>query len=398
MKAGSTSAFVLLCSGAALLFAAFFMIGPLAPLFAAALGAPPAAIGVVVSAAFFFPFFLAIPVGSFVDRVGSKPLLLAGTALLAVAPWLVVWSPTLWALIALQVLAGLGQLIAVVAAQAVVASHGDGTKRERNFGWYGTFVSVGQLAGPVIAGVLVDVVSFRVAFGTAGGFAVLGALTFLVLPVVRPEKGAPGTRRRAFVPPRELLALLRLPTVQVSLWVSATVMLVLICHNSFLPAFLDDLAVPASVIGVVLSARSLASIVVRPFMARAIALLGGRFTTFLVTIAGSAVGVAGIALGGNLVVLMGASIVLGVSIGISQPLTMVGVVEEVEAGGHGVAFGLRITANRAVQFVAPLLLGVVAQLLGYAPMFLVAAALIVATGLMIAARGDRYRVIDGSSA
>lgn len=396
MRAGSTAAFLVLCSGATLLFGAFFMIGPLAPLFSAELGAPPAAIGVVISAAFLFPFFLAIPVGSIVDGFGPKPMLLVGTSLLAAAPWLVVVAPSLGALIGLQVVAGLGQLIAVVAAQSVVASHGTGTARERNFGWYGTFVSAGQLAGPVLAGVLVDVVSFRVAFATAGVVAGLGAIAFLAVPIA-PRPAARPRPRRAFVPPRELLALTRLPTVQVSLWVSATVMVVLIAHGSFLPAFLDELAVPASVIGVVLSARSLASIVVRPFMARAIAWFGGRFRAFLVTVACSAVGVTGIALGGNLAVLMAASLLLGLSIGISQPLTMVAVVEEVEPSGHGVAFGLRITVNRAAQFLAPLLLGMVAQAFGYAPMFLVAAGSVAGIGVLLWSRQASFRAIDGSA-
>lgn len=394
MKPGSTASFVLLCSGATLLFGAFFMIGPLAPLFSAALGAPPAAIGVVISAAFLFPFFLAIPVGSAVDGIGPKPMLLVGTTLLAAAPWLVVAFPTLWALIVLQVLAGLGQLVAVVAAQSLVAAQGEGRDRERNFGWYGAFVSAGQLVGPVLAGVLVDLVSFRAAFGVAGLVAVIGTIAFAVLRTPPHRANAPRSRRRAFVPPRELLALTRLPTVQISLWVSATVMIVLIAHGSFLPAYLDTLAVPASVIGVVLSARSLASIVVRPFMARSIALFGGRLRSFLITVTGSAVGIAAIATSGNFVMLMAASVLLGLSIGISQPLTMVGVVEEVDLGGHGVAFGLRITVNRAVQFLAPLLLGLVAQVAGYVPMFLVAAAAIVATVGLLAARRRKYGMID----
>jgi MFS family permease len=381
----------LLCSGANLLFGSLFMIGPLAPLFSAALGAPPAAIGVVISAAFLFPFFLAIPAGSLVDTAGPKPMLLFGTGLLAASPWLVVAYPSIASLLVLQVLAGLGQLIAVVAAQSLVAAQGEGTDRERNFGWYGTFVSAGQLAGPVMAGVLVDVVSFRAAFAVAGMVAALGTVAFLVLPTPPRPTGESRVRRRAFVPPRELLALTRLPSVQISLWVSATVMVVIIAHGSFLPAYLDELAVPASIIGVILSARSFASIVIRPFMAQSIALFGGRFRSFMVTVLGSAVGIAGIATSDHIVVLLAASLLLGFSIGISQPLTMVSVVEQVESSGHGVAFGLRITINRSVQFVAPLVLGAVAQFAGYVPMFLVASMIIAATAGLLAWRRDAYR-------
>jgi MFS family permease len=97
------------------------MTGTLAPLFGVALGASPASIGVVISAAFLFPFFLAVPVGTVVDAIGPKPMLLLGTALLAIAPVGVAVVPSFPSLLVAQVLAGLGQLIAVVAAQAMVA-------------------------------------------------------------------------------------------------------------------------------------------------------------------------------------------------------------------------------------------------------------------------------------
>ena len=349
----------------------------------------------MISAAFLFPLFVAIPAGSMADRVGPKPLMLVGAGLLAAAPLLVAFASSLATLIALQILSGLGQLIAVVAAQKVVASFGSGVARERNFGWYGTFVSGGQLLGPVLAGVLVDLRGFDVAYGVAGVVAALAAVAFLLVPTQGigrdAAEGASGGRN---VTPRALLELARLPTVQVSLVVSAGVMLVLIAHGSFLPAFLDELAVPASVIGLILSARSFASIVVRPVMARVITLLGGRVRTFLANAAASAVGLAGLALGDQLVVLVAASLLLGLSIGIAQPLTMVTVVEEVPTHGHGVAFGARITANRLVQFVTPLLLGLVAQAFGYAPMLLVAGVAVAIPGAVLLGRRQRYAVID----
>lgn len=369
------------------------MTGTLAPLFGVALGASPAAIGVVISAAFLFPFFLAVPVGTVVDAVGPKPMLLLGTALLAIAPVWIAIAPSFPSLLVAQVLAGLGQLIAVVAAQAMVARLGEGPDRESNFGLYGAFVSVGQLLGPVTAGVLVDLAGFRTAYVVAAVVAAAGTGAFAMLSA---SAGRPAgrSRRPARVGPRRLLALTRLPTVQVSLWVSGTVMIVLVAHSSFLPAFLDGLAVPASVIGIVISARSLASVVIRPFMAAVVARLGGRMRTFLAMLAVSALGVAMIVAAPSLVVLLASSALLGLAVGVAQPLTMVGVVEQIDVHEHGMAFGARITANRLVQFVAPLLLGVVAQLAGYVAMFLVAAAAVAATVWLLAVQRDRFAVIE----
>lgn len=385
-------AFLALCGGAGLLFSAFFMVGPLAPLFAASFGAPPAAIGVVVAAAYVFPFFLAIPAGRQVDRVGPKPLLIVGTLFLAAAPtWLLV-APSLASLVALQVLSGLGQVTAVVAAQSVVASFGEGPRRERNFGWYGAAVSAGQVLGPVLAGSLVDLSGFRTAFAVAAGLALLSAMAFATV-VVPYRRHVPVDVQAPAKLGRELLALLRLQSVRLSLLVSIAVMVVLTSHNSFLPAFLDSFRIPASVIGVIISARSLASIAVRPFMASLVARMGGRFRAFLVTVFAAAVGVAGIAVGPSLPVLLGSSLILGLSVGVAQPLTMVSVVEEVVPGGHGAAFGLRVTANRLAQIVASLLLGLAAQVAGYGVMFLLAAVAVGLVGAVLHRGADRWATL-----
>ncbi len=317
-------------------------------------------------------------------------MLLTGMSLLAVSPLWVALSPSIASLMTLQVLAGLGQLVAVVAAQSLVATFGDGSDRERNFGWYGAFVSGGQLLGPVLGGVLVDLAGFRAAFAVSASIAGVGVVAFASLPFApRPARSA-----SAAPAPRELLALTKLPTVQVSLWVSAAVMVVLTSHNSFLPAYLDEFAVPASVIGTIISSRSLASIVVRPFMATIVAHLGGRFLTFLVTIFASALGVAGLALGTHIAVLLISSLILGLSVGIAQPLTMVAVVEEVATNRHGVALGTRITTNRLVQFVAPIVLGLVAQVINYAVMFQIASLCVAAAAILLISRREVYSVID----
>jgi hypothetical protein len=50
----------------------------------------------------------------------------------------------------------------------------------------------------------------------AGVVAALGTVAFSILPTPARPSGRDRVRRRAFVPPRELFALTRLPTVQVS--------------------------------------------------------------------------------------------------------------------------------------------------------------------------------------
>lgn len=389
--ASDPGSFLRLCIGSALLFFSFFMIGPLAPLYGARLGAPPATIGVIISAAYLLPFFLAIPIGQLVDRYGPKVMLIAGTMLLGTAPFVVVVAPGLASLVLVQVLAGLGQLLTVVAAQRFTAAMGVGKNRERNFGWYGAFVSGGQLLGPVVAGVCVDAFGFRVAFAVAGAVAFLALVWVASLRNL--ERDA-ARRPRRLPRPRQLAALFRLPSVLVSLLVSATVMIAITGHLSFLPAYLETLAYPATVIGGILSLRSLATVAVRPFTAAIVTRLGGRFRSFVTMMTLCALGVAGVALGGQAAVLVLASVLIGVGIGVAQPLTLAGVVEQAPEEEYGVAFGVRITGNRLVQFGAPLALGLIAQLAGYPVMFLTAGAITFGTVGVLLANASRFRAVE----
>ena len=132
----------------ALAFTTHAMMAPLVPLFGLELGASPAVIGLLVSAGYVLPLLLAIGAGSLVDRRGPRPLIVGGMIGMTLSPLLVAAVPDLGALIVAQLVLGLSHLLVIVAAQAHVASRGEGQARERNFGWYTTFVSVGQLTGP----------------------------------------------------------------------------------------------------------------------------------------------------------------------------------------------------------------------------------------------------------
>lgn len=386
MRENPSPQFWTLCSGILLMFVGHTMIAPLAPLYSLALGASPAVIGVVIAAAFLFPLFLAIPAGSLVDRYGSRGILLAGSLLVGLSPFLVPLYPGFAALGLVQVLGGLGQLLAVVAAQSYVATLGGGRAREQNFGWYSTFISVGQLIGPLLAGLAVDLLGFEAAFAISGVCATLAV--GLVVRLRQPAREV-SSEPHHFPTPAQMGRLLRNPGVQLALLVSGTIMIPLMGYQSFLPAYLDLLAYPATMIGAVLSFRALVTIAVRPFMPRIISAFGGRLRTLIATTTMCAIGLAGIA-HGSLWSLAIVAVLVGVGLGISQPLTMVTVVDGVNSSERGIAFGMRLTANRLMQVTGPLALGLIAQLVGYQAMFPLAAGFAALTVLLLIARRDHF--------
>lgn len=125
--------------------------------------------------------------GTIADRIGARPVLLAGLVgfALASALYVVAGSPGwLWA-------ARLGQGAAASAfspaASALVARLNPAAKHGRAFGSYGFYKSIGYTLGPLLGGALVWLGGFRLLFAvmTALGLAV-AAWALVAVPAVPP--------------------------------------------------------------------------------------------------------------------------------------------------------------------------------------------------------------------
>jgi MFS family permease len=357
------------------------------PLYASALGAPPAAIGLLVATAFLMPTVFAIPMGRLVTRFGVRRMMTAGAAGMALAPVAVLAAPGYAGLLVMQLLIGTTQLAMGISAQATVAASARGPALERAFGWYTTAASVGQMIGPLVGGVLLDLATPAVAFATAAALPVasLACARFLSVPPGRPlATGSPfGYRAQA-----ELLG--GNPAVQVALVLTVAVLLAFGTHAAFFPVYLEGLAVPPSVIGALLSLRALASTLVRPFMAWAIAVAGGRARAMVACVTVMAVGVGATGLIGTVPPLGLLAVLIGIAAGIGQPLSLVVLSEHVPAGERPSALGLRLTFNQGTQLLGPIALGAVAQVSGYAAMFVVAGLLLLVVLALLLRRLPAY--------
>ncbi len=93
-------------------------------------------------------------IGRLGDRVGRRPVLLAGLAGMALTQVAFALTSSLLILYALRVLSGLATAGLLVAAGASVADLTSEADRVRGMAWFGTAVSLGFVAGPVLGGLL----------------------------------------------------------------------------------------------------------------------------------------------------------------------------------------------------------------------------------------------------
>ncbi len=381
----------------------FAMLALLAPLLAFQLEASPALVGLLVASKAFVPVLLAVPIGALIDRIGGYWPTAIALAVAVISTVTVALLPSVAVLFATQMLLGTSQLVFMVASQRLVSGLGRGLARERDFGWYSTFQSAGQMVGPVLAGALLDLAGFRLAYLATAGLVMVALVASMLtrrpargqqaaspadqVPPTPPATEAPTTEEATERDLREapdggrfggIRGLLRNPGFLMAVAISYAVLLSQSVRQSFLPLYLESLAMSGTVIGFIVSSRGLVSMLVRSALPAIVRLLGGRSRTLLIMVGAIVVGIGLTSFVATLPGLLIAAALVGVGSGITQPLSMVTVADHVHPRQLGLALGLRITANRLAQVLGPLLIGVVAELAGVRWVFLAAAVMLAA--------------------
>lgn len=367
---------VAVCLGLSLAYIVQSMMLIAVPLYSLQLGATPLFVGVIVSAPYFFPLIFAIPLGGTTAKLGGRKAMIIGGAGMLTGPILLIASPGYASLIASQVLMGIAQLILLLATQAIIADLASGKALEKNFGWYTTSISGGQLAGPLVAGWLIDNVTMQATFIAMSILAFIAMFSgFLLVGAARQgqeiSKVHSGYRAQG-----KLLQTNR--AVQVSIIVSLGAVFAMSAHASFLPIYLDSIAISATAIGALVSFRALCSMAIRPFMSSIIDNVGGRAATMTFCLILTGTGLMFTGMSSNIYILAILALLIGIGGGISQPLSMVILSDHVRPEQRSSALGMRLMTVRGTQFLAPLMLGLLAEATGFAGAFILGGLLVVA--------------------
>jgi len=89
----------------------------------------------------------------------------------------------------------------------------------------------------------------------------------------------------------------------------------------------------------------------------------------------------------NAIVLGVVCFVLGLGMGLGQPLTVILTYNYAPAGRHGEGLGLRIAINNSMHVAVPALFGAIGTVFGLAPVFWLSSAILALGGYSSAARG-----------
>ncbi|MEX5746239.1 MFS transporter [Massilia sp. X63] len=317
------------------------------------LGATSLQVGLVVSLLALVPMLLSVHAGRWTDRRGTlRPTLLA--LLLLEAGLLLALLPSLGMLGASAVLLGSGFMLVHVALHNAVAAGCAPALHPRAYALLALGNSTSTIAGPVIAGFLLDLA------GAAWTFLALATLPLLALCALARAAGgmaqphAPGRAQgRARV-----IDLLRHPPLRAVLLVSALLSMGWDLFAFMMPVHGNAIGLPASRIGLAMGAFGAGTFVVRlftPALARrwsAWQVLGGALTV-------AAAVYLGFPLVRSLPLLLAAAFVLGLALGCALPTIMSAIGQAAPPGRGGEAIGIRSMLANASQTLLPVTVGAI---------------------------------------
>lgn len=344
-------------------------------LYALELGAGPFDTGLMLSVYGLFPLLLAIHIGKISDRYGVRVPVAAGaiiSVLGIVLPWF--W-PALPMLFISAAVSGAGFILVQVSMQALVGSLGAGASRTRNLNLYALIVSVSDLTGPIVAGFSID------HFGHVRTYLLLAlmtlpsvlALIFLGHRLPRPATGGPDRAKQ------RMRDLFRIRGLRRMLVASALVMGGLDLFQLYLPIYGHSIGLSASAIGLIMGAFAAAAFVTRALLP-ALARRFGEQTALCYAMFLAAGTFLLIPLFENVAVLGVVCFVLGLCMGLGQPLTVILTYNYSPPGRHGEGLGLRIAINNSMHVTIPAVFGAVGSLLGLAPVFWASSAMLALGG------------------
>ena len=132
--------------------------------------------------------------GRLSDRLGRKPMILAGLFLCAASLPVIPMLSSLWVLFPVSAVFGLGVAVVTPSTTALVADLVKAGRMGSAMGAFGTIWDIGEALGPILAGFLIASFGYSPAFGLMAMLMVAAALSFAIM-VRDPETAAYGRAR-----------------------------------------------------------------------------------------------------------------------------------------------------------------------------------------------------------
>jgi len=328
-----------------------------------AAGLSTVTVGLLIAVFAVLPMLTSVRLGRLVDQIGVQKPLRLGVWLVGVGAIL----PFAWVAVPTLMIAGccigVGFALVQVAMQNQL-SQGDADTRLRNFSWMSLAFAVSGFSGPLLAGLAIDHLGHRYAFGL---LALGPLLSLAVLKRLRGRLVPPSPPRDPDVQPR-LADLLAVPGLRRVLGANMMLSGAWDTHMFVVPLFGVSIGLSATVIGAILASFAAATFVIRlalPAIQRRVR----SWSLVRTALAGACLNFLLYPLFTDVAMLMTLSFVLGLALGCSQPSILALLHHYAPPGRAAEAFGMRLALINGSQVSLPLAFGALGAAVGVTPLF-----------------------------
>jgi len=350
--------------------------------------ASPVVVGLLIALNSLFPAITSVRVGQVLDRCRNlrQPMLWVSVIMAAGVVLPAIWD-SLAALFIFCIVVGSNFNVFRIASQQLTGQFGESKDRPGNYNLYSQCLAIGNLIAPLMAGFAIDHVGFHFTLLIFALLAVppvtIFALDRIRLPQTQQargqEKSSPGSAWN----------LLRIPSLRRVLIVGVVLATAWDIFTFIWPLYGTQLKFSASQIGLVAGifysgtfvVRILASLLLRRFSQWQLLLLSMASASFIYIL---------FPMLSSFTLLIITAFILGLVLGIIQPMTMSLAYDEAPHNRKAEVIGLRMTLALGLHVVIPLLSGALGSALGLAPVYWAAAAMLL-TGFWTARSQWHYR-------
>ncbi|NHN29718.1 MFS transporter [Paenibacillus agricola] len=385
------------------------MLRPIMALYFDSVGYAAVMIGFFVSLNAVIPILFGMPIGSWIDRMGTRQAVVTGSLLgLTSATLFLIGSnqENIVLILLGQVINGIGAMFAwgslQVAASLAANKQANNSKSNHVISNFSFVNSLGQLSGPAIGGFMSDWGGFQLVFYLFAGLNLLGIVLSTLLPgsyastmkqmatdklvkVAVKNKASDGTQRSNPKIGRNSNSEDNpVPTKKPSLWrsygngysmmrynkpfaiailLNGILFMLIDVRTTFFPLFLSDMGLTNTEIGSMVSVSALAAIIVRPLAGNLMNWLGYH-RIMMISIFSGATCLLMLMFQPGYWVLAAIVFVWGVCTSVNQPVALMMVSQTVAPSERGMGMSIRSMSNRFVQLINPVLFGTLTTVIG----------------------------------
>lgn len=343
------------CLSAFIVMVGIGIIAPLLPTFAEELGASGIWIGIIFSA-YSLSRFIFLPIaGNMSDKYGRKKVISIGLLFYALVSFLYIFSYTPEELSLVRLIHGVTSALIIPVAMAYTAEISPPGKEGEFMGHFNRCIFFGLACGPLIGGVLSEMVGVRYTFLS---LSLMGFITLLLVIFTFPQGKSSKKRERSF------LSSINEPRVRLAFIFRFFNSMGRGSVLSFLPLYLGLVGFSKFSIGLLLSINLFTSAIIQPTSGKLSDKIGPLYPVTFSTLIGALI-LYSLPRMENYYILIFLSFMLGITSALSIPA--IGAIIAAEGKNHGGMGGLMgsLAASKSLGRIAgPIISGIIYDLLG----------------------------------